>query len=39
MLGQRLVRRLSVERFRSIVFALLLVSGLVGATAAVVSLR
>lgn len=38
-LGQRLVRRLSVERFRSIVFGLLLVSGLVGATAAVMSLR
>jgi len=39
MIGQRLVRRLSVERFRTIVFGLLLVSGLVGATAAVVSLR
>lgn len=39
MIGQRLVRRLSVERFRSIVFGLLLVSGLVGATAAVISLR
>lgn len=38
LIGQRLVRRLSVERFRSIVFSLLLVSGLVGATAAVMSL-
>lgn len=39
MLGQRMVRRLSVERFRSIVFGLLLVSGLVGAVAATMSLR
>ncbi len=39
LLGQRLVRRLSVERFRSIVFSLLLVSGLIGATAAVMSLN
>lgn len=38
-LGQRLVRRLSIERFRSMVFALLLVSGMAGATAAIVSLR
>lgn len=39
MIGQRLVRRMSVERFRSIVFGLLLVSGLVGAVAALMSLR
>lgn len=39
MIGQRLVRRLSVERFRSIVFGLLLVSGLIGAAAAIMSLR
>jgi uncharacterized membrane protein YfcA len=38
MIGQRLVRRLSVERFRSIVYVLLLVSGLVGAVAALMSL-
>jgi uncharacterized membrane protein YfcA len=38
-LGQRLVRRLSVERFRSIVFGLLLVSGLVGVLAALGSMR
>ena len=39
MIGQRLVRRLSIERFRSIVYGLLLVSGLVGAVAAMMSLR
>lgn len=39
MIGQRLVRRLSVERFRSIVVSLLLVSGLVGAISAMMSLR
>jgi uncharacterized membrane protein YfcA len=38
-IGQRLVRRLSVERFRSIVFVLLLVSGIVGAIAAIGSMR
>jgi uncharacterized membrane protein YfcA len=38
-LGGRLVRRLSVERFRSIVFGLLLVSGIVGAVAATAGLR
>ncbi len=38
-LGQRLVKRLSIERFRSIVFGLLLVSGMVGAVAAIGSLR
>jgi uncharacterized membrane protein YfcA len=38
-LGQRLVKRLSVDRFRSIVFVLLLVSGVVGASAAVGSMR
>lgn len=38
-IGQRLVRRLSVERFRTIVFGLLLVSGMVGATAAFAALR
>lgn len=39
ILGQRLVRHLSVERFRHIVSVLLLVSGIVGAIAAVGSLR
>ncbi len=38
-LGQRLVQRLSIERFRSIVYSLLLLSGLVGAIAALGSLR
>lgn len=38
-IGTRLVQRLSIERFRSIVYLLLLVSGLVGATAALGSLR
>lgn len=38
-LGQRLVRRLSIERFRSIVFGLLLISGMVGAIAAIAGLR
>lgn len=39
LIGQRLVRHLSVERFRGIVFALLLVSGIVGAVAAIGSMR
>jgi uncharacterized membrane protein YfcA len=39
-IGQRLVvKRLSVERFRHIVFVLLLVSGVVGAIAAIGSMR
>jgi len=38
-LGQRLVQRLSIERFRSIVYGLVLLSGLVGAIAALGSIR
>ncbi len=38
-IGQRLARRLSIERFRSIVYSLLFLSGLVGAIAALGSLR
>ena len=38
-IGQRLVKRLSIERFRAIVYVLLFLSGLVGATAALGSLR
>lgn len=38
-IGQQLVKRLSIERFRSIVFVLLLLSGLIGAIAALDALR
>lgn len=38
-IGQRLVKHLSIEHFRRIVFGLLLVSGIVGAVAAMGSLR